>query len=141
MAPVEVYLSLGTNLGAKDKNIRKALRRLDMAFFFRRKALSEIIRTEAVGFDGPDFLNCVVCYRTGKSPRRILKICKRIERSMGRKDAPQFDAEGHRVYHDRIIDIDILLYGDLELSEPDLVIPHPGLSERVFFQKLISSIR
>ena len=64
--------------------------------------------------------------------KTVLKICKRIERAMGRKDAPEYAADGSRIYHDRIIDIDILFYGDLRLSTPLLTIPHPQVESRPF---------
>ncbi|MCR4825035.1 MAG: 2-amino-4-hydroxy-6-hydroxymethyldihydropteridine diphosphokinase, partial [Bacteroidales bacterium] len=111
MKPVPVYFSLGTNLGDRRAQIEEALRRLDALIGRPYEALSSLVETPAWGFDGPDFLNCVVRYRTARRPQTLLRICKRIEREMGRRDAPEYDAEGRRIYHDRPIDIDILLYG------------------------------
>ncbi|MBO4742787.1 MAG: 2-amino-4-hydroxy-6-hydroxymethyldihydropteridine diphosphokinase [Bacteroidales bacterium] len=128
----ELYLLLGTNLQDRESNIKTALEALDKAFCGRRLRITDIIETEACGFSGPAFLNAVVVYSSARKPQTILKICKRIERSMGRKDAPEYNAAGERVYHDRIIDIDILLYGDLKLSTPELTIPHPQVYEREF---------
>lgn len=140
MAAVDVYLSLGTNLGKRERNIRIALNFLNLMMGSHYTALSDIIETEAVGFDGPAFMNCVVRYRTSKSARSILAICKKIEKEMGRDDAPEYDAQGQRVYHDRIIDIDILLYGNSHVRSEEITIPHPQLENRPFFGELISQI-
>jgi 2-amino-4-hydroxy-6-hydroxymethyldihydropteridine diphosphokinase len=56
---------------------------------------------------------------------------------MGRKDAPEYAADGSRIYHDRIIDIDILFYGDLRLNTPLLTIPHPQVESRSFVRELL----
>ena len=128
----ELYLLLGTNLGDRETNVKRALEALDKAFSGRRLRKTGIMETEACGFEGPAFLNAVVVYSSARKPETILKICKRIERSMGRKDTPEYNAAGERVYHDRIIDIDILLYDDLTVDEPDLKIPHPLMEQRDF---------
>ena len=120
MKSVPVYFSLGTNQGDRRAQIDEALRRLDAAIGRPYEALSSIIETPSWGFEGPDFLNCVVRYRTACQPRTLLRICKRIERAMGRTGGPEYDAEGRRIYHDRPIDIDILLYGEERVDEPDL---------------------
>ena len=133
----ELYLLLGTNLGDRESNIKQALAALDKAFCGRRLRMTGIMETEACGFDGPPFLNAVVVYSSARKPETILKICKKIERSMGRKDAPEYNAAGERVYHDRIIDIDILLYGDVTMNTPELKIPHPQVRERVFAGELL----
>ena len=133
----ELYLLLGTNLGDRETNVKRALEALDKAFSGRRLRKTGIMETEACGFEGPAFLNAVVVYSSARKPETILKICKRIERSMGRKDTPEYNAAGERVYHDRIIDIDILLYGDLEMHTPELTIPHPQVRERAFAAELL----
>ena len=136
----DVYLSLGSNLGDRRANIDEALRRLDKAVGRPYDALSSIIETPAWGFDGPAFLNCVVRYRTARRPETLLKICKRIERAMGRRGEPEYDAEGRRIYHDRPIDIDILLYGEERVDEPDLQIPHPLMEQRDFVMRPLREI-
>lgn len=133
----ELYLLLGTNLGDRKTNIKRALGALDKAFGGRRLRTTGIMETEACGFDGPAFLNSVAVYSSARKPETILKICKRIERSMGRKDSPEYNAAGERIYHDRIIDIDILLYGDLKMDTPELTIPHPQVHERAFAAELL----
>ncbi len=136
----ELYLLLGTNLGDREANLQTALAALDRAFKGRRLRMSEILETEACGFSGPPFLNAVVVYESARSPERILQICKRIERSMGRTDPPAYGPDGSRIYHDRIIDIDILLYGSLSLRTPELTIPHPQVSTRPFVAPLLQQV-
>ena len=140
MKAVPVYLSLGTNQGDRRAQIDEALRRLDIAVGRPYEALSSIIETPSWGFEGPDFLNCVVRYRTAKRPHTLLRICKKIERAMGRTGAPEYDADGRRIYHDRPIDIDILLYGDERVDTPDLKIPHPLMEQRDFVMRPLAEI-
>ena len=140
MKSVPVYFSLGTNQGDRRAQIDEALRRLDAAIGRPYEALSSIIETPSWGFEGPDFLNCVVRYRTARRPRTLLKICKKIERAMGRTGGPEYDAEGRRIYHDRPIDIDILLYGDERVDEPDLQSPHPLMEQRDFVMRPLREI-
>ncbi|MBR3285279.1 MAG: 2-amino-4-hydroxy-6-hydroxymethyldihydropteridine diphosphokinase [Bacteroidales bacterium] len=136
-----VYLSLGTNKGNRERNIRRALCLLNIALGKRYKAISDIVNTKAAGFDGPDFLNCVAAYDLRLSPGALLRRCKRIERLMGRRDAPEYAPDGSRIYHDRVIDIDILLYGDRKVDVPGLTIPHPQLDARPFFGEMIAQVR
>ncbi len=140
MKQQDVYFSLGSNLGDRRARIEEALRRLDKALGRPYEALSSIIETPAWGFDGPPFLNCVVRYRSARRPETLLHICKRIERAMGRRGAPEYDAEGRRIYRDRPIDIDILLYGDLTVDTPDLKIPHPLMRQREFIMRPLAEI-
>ena len=140
MKQQDVYFSLGSNLGDRQARIEEALRRLDKALGRPYEALSSIIETPAWGFDGPPFLNCVVRYRSARRPETLLHICKRIERAMGRRGAPEYDAEGRRIYRDRPIDIDILLYGDMTVETPDLKIPHPLMRQREFIMRPLAEI-
>ena len=102
--------------------------------------VSEIIETQAIGFDGKPFLNCVVRYRTRKWPESVLRICKDIEYRMGRRETMEFAADGSRIFHNRIIDIDILIYGKRRVSTPTLTIPHPQIEERPFVKPLLEQI-
>lgn len=130
---VNVYFSLGSNLGDREANILEALRRMDEAFGTHYSALSKIIETEPFGFSGEAFLNAAVLYRIpAESPLWTLYQVKAIEREMGRTDAPEYNAEGKRVYHSRIIDIDILFYGREIIDTPELTIPHKGIADRPF---------
>ena len=135
------YLSLGTNMGNRERNIKRALCLLNFFLGKRWEAVSDIINTKAAGFEGPDFLNCVAAYDLCLAPGALLRRCKRVEHLMGRRDLPEFAPDGRRIYHDRIIDIDILLYGDMIVDEPDLKIPHPQLEARPFFGEMITQVR
>lgn len=128
----DVYLSLGTNIGDRKKNLDTARRMLEGSFGCRCKAESSVIETRSWGFEGADFLNCVLCFCLSLQPHEILRVCKDIERSMGRMEQLEYGADGRRIYHDRIIDIDILLCGDERVDEPDLTIPHPHMRDRDF---------
>lgn len=135
----KLFLALGTNLGDRERNLEEALAHLD-AIFGARAALSPIINTAACGFDGPDFLNCIVVYESRRRPDTILRICKQIEARMGRTDAPEYDEKGNRVFHDRIIDIDILLYGNNKVNTDTLTIPHPQVHTRPYINDLLTSL-
>lgn len=136
----DVYLSLGTNLGEREANLKKAIELLDERMEGPREALSSFISTPSWGFDSADFLNCAVRYRTALSPEAILQIVKGIEREMGRTEVLQYKPSGERIYHDRIIDIDILLYGSERIQTPSLTIPHPLMKEREFVMRPLSEI-
>lgn len=136
-----LYLGLGSNLGDRSQNLIDAVRRLDGALGVHHDALSGFVETEPWGFESDDlFLNAAVRYSLSV-PRgtdmnslahEILRKCKTVESEMGRTGKPEYDAEGKRIYSSRIIDIDILLLGDISLNTPDLVIPHPLMQERDF---------
>ena len=129
------YLSLGTNLGDKRKNIAEAINNIGelVGDVVRQSALYE---TEPWGFRSDNrFVNAAVCVDTQLSPRRLLEVTQRIEREMGRT----LKSDGGE-YHDRIIDIDILLYGDQHIDEPDLKIPHPLMHERDFVMTPLNEI-
>lgn len=118
-----VYLSLGSNLGDREKNIASALEMLGQEA--RILKVSSLYETEPVGYkEQPWFLNCVCAAETELTPQALLELAKTIERKLGRKLTHRFGL--------RTIDIDILFYDDLILDSPDLVIPHPRLTERAF---------
>ena len=132
----ELTLLLGTNLGDRQANINGALTQLK-AVFGAPLRQSPVIETEACGFVAPPFLNAVVVYKSARKPENILKLCKKIERSMGRTDTPEYATDGSRIYHNRIIDIDILMYGEIRQDTPELRIPHPQVTERPFVKTLL----
>ena len=147
MAFVSVYLGLGSNLGDRRKNIERALALLDEGFGCHYTALSRLIETKAWGFKGDKFLNACVLYRIyrkGGSPEEqghaVLALCKEVERALGREDAPEYDADGRRVYHNRTIDIDILFYGKERIDTDDLQVPHPLIGERDFVKIPLAEI-
>ncbi len=132
----KVYLSLGTNLGNRKRNIREAIEKIEelVGVVVRQSALYE---TKPWGFSSPnDFVNACVLVETAFAPRQLLEALQEIEMEMGRT-LKSVNGE----YHDRIIDIDILMYDDLKVSEPDLVIPHPLMEEREFVMVPLKEIR
>lgn len=123
----KVYLGLGTNSGNRTENLTRAIEELSLALG-NCTAQSSFIETEPWGFNSNNkFLNCVVAFETGKTPMEVLEITERIEYKLGRTTK---SAGG--VYHDRIIDIDILLYGSETISTERLTIPHPLMHLRDF---------
>ena len=98
--------------------------------------VSSLIETEPWGFTSDNmFVNAAVRVDTMLSPRQVLEATQTIEREMGRT-AKSTDGQ----YHDRVIDIDILMYDDIHVDEPDLKIPHPLMSERDFVMRPLSEI-
>lgn len=131
----KVYMSLGANLGDRESNIKLAIQQISELIgpVVRQSALLE---TTPWGFNSANtFINAAVCSQTSLSPREVLKATQDIERALGRT---QKSTDGQ--YHDRPIDIDILLYDDLHVNEPDLVIPHPHMNERQFVLQPLSEI-
>lgn len=130
-----VYLGLGTNLGDKQKNLNDAIRMLGNQVGEVEK-VSSVIETEPEGFKSDNmFLNAVVKVRTALSPFEILDITQDVEKSLGRKEK-----SSNGIYHDRVIDIDILLYDDINISTPRLVIPHPRMTQREFVMTPLAEI-
>lgn len=136
----KVYFSIGSNLGDRAANIMEALDRMDRALGRHWSALSDLIETEPWGFDGADFVNAAVMYELDSDPWTVLDVCKGIERAMGREETVETDSDGKRVYHDRVIDIDILLYGDRRVQSENLTIPHPLMTERDFVMRPLRQI-
>ena len=140
-----VYLSLGTNLGDKEQNLLSAITTIGRRIGPIR-AQSAFLATEPWGFESDNtFLNCAVCVETTLSPIALLDETQQIERDMGRtqKSTSQLSTVNCQLstvncqlstvtYHDRIIDIDILLYDDLHITTPRLTIPHPLMYKRDF---------
>ena len=129
--PELVYLSLGSNLGDRAANLHAAIERLAEAGTVQ--ARSGFYETEPVDFhDQPWFLNCAVALETGETPRGLLAHALAIEEKMGRRRA--------RDKGPRIIDIDILLFGERVIDEPGLKIPHPAMHERRFVLEPMAEI-
>ncbi|ADQ03757.1 2-amino-4-hydroxy-6-hydroxymethyldihydropteridine pyrophosphokinase [Caldicellulosiruptor owensensis OL] len=123
MAENIVFLGLGSNLGDRDENIKKAIEHLKDKV--RIEKLSSIIETEPYGFvDQPKFLNCVLKGTTLLSPFELLEFVLEIENKMGRKRLFKWGP--------RNIDIDILFYDDWVIDTEKLKIPHPELHKRLF---------
>ncbi|MCH5310436.1 MAG: 2-amino-4-hydroxy-6-hydroxymethyldihydropteridine diphosphokinase [Prevotella sp.] len=131
----EVYFSIGTNIGDREANLQRAIMLIDekIGAVTRQSSFHD---TEPWGFRSNNrFLNAAVCCLTDKSPHEVLHICQEIERMLGRTKK---SVNGE--YHDRPIDIDILLYDDIVLDTPDLKIPHPLMKERNFVMLPLSEI-
>ena len=145
----KVFLGLGSNLGDREENIRKAISLIGerVGLVIRQ---SSLIETEPWGFESDNkFLNAVILCETTLTPRQLLRTTQRIERDLGKlrkhatvrsQSSKFFDERSGRAerkvqsskFSDRPIDIDILLYDDLTIDEPDLKIPHPLMHERDF---------
>ena len=138
---VGLYLSLGSNQGDRRKNIEDALSILNIELGTSYKAVSSLIETEPWGFESENkFVNAVALYEldmnNGYNPEAeglmLLEICKSVERRLGRREVSQYDERGERIYRDRPIDIDILLFGDNKIDCKELTVPHKLMYERDF---------
>lgn len=119
-----VYIALGTNLGDRSTNLMAAQMMLSQEGI-RLRGASKVYETAPWGvLDQPDFLNQVLMVETQQNPQELLKCFKDIEYRLGRRTGVR--------YGPRPMDLDILLYDDMVLETPDLVIPHPRLAERAF---------
>jgi 2-amino-4-hydroxy-6-hydroxymethyldihydropteridine diphosphokinase len=125
------YLSLGSNVGDREANLREAIGRL--ATVGRFVSLSSFYETEPVEFtDQPWFLNCAAGLETTLAPEQLMARLLQIEQEMGRQ---RVQKKGPRK-----IDIDILLFDDLILDSPELTIPHPAMHERRFVLEPLAEI-
>ena len=130
-----VYLGLGTNLGDKTANLHTAVHQIEEKIG-NVVSLSSIYETAPRGFDSENsFLNAAVGVETTLSPQEVLHRTQEIERSMGRT---QKSEQG--VYHDRVIDIDLLLYNKVVMHTSELVLPHPLMLQREFVMKPLVEI-
>jgi 2-amino-4-hydroxy-6-hydroxymethyldihydropteridine diphosphokinase len=119
----DVYLSLGSNLDDRAANLNIAI--TGLAALGRVEAVSSLYETEPVGFAAqPWFLNCAVKLSTEKMPKQLLSRVLDLERQMGRR---RLEKKGPR-----IIDIDILLFGNSLIDTKELVVPHPAMHQRRF---------
>jgi 2-amino-4-hydroxy-6-hydroxymethyldihydropteridine diphosphokinase len=131
--PVRATLGLGGNVGDPRHTMAEALRLLDAAPDAEVAAVSRLYRTPPWGPVEQDwFLNCCAVVETTVEPRILLKRCKDIERSLKRETTVRWGP--------RNIDIDILTYGDLAVSDDRLTIPHPRMHERGFVLLPLSEI-
>ena len=122
-----VYLGLGTNRGNKEENLTRAIEKLSLVLGCC-KAVSPFMETEPWGYDSSNsYLNCVAYFETDIPPMELLEITEGIERKLGRTEKT---VNGE--YRDRIIDIDILLYGNTVLKSERLTVPHPLMHKRDF---------
>jgi 2-amino-4-hydroxy-6-hydroxymethyldihydropteridine diphosphokinase len=120
------YIGVGANLGDRESTMRAALAALDATPGIRVVAVSSFRETEPVGYvDQPRFLNAAAAVETELDARGLLDALLAVERGLGRtREGPRFGP--------RTIDLDLLLFGDVEVDEPGLTVPHPRLHERAF---------
>ncbi len=124
---MKVYLGLGTNIGSKKDNLTRAIDLLSLALG-KCAALSQFIETAPWGFESSNtFLNCAAAFDTMLSPLELLSATQHVEREMGRTQKSH-----NGIYHDRIIDIDILLIEDTVIESGRLTVPHPLMHKRTF---------
>jgi 2-amino-4-hydroxy-6-hydroxymethyldihydropteridine diphosphokinase len=120
----KIFLSMGSNLGDRAANLRAAIRSLKLARI-NVLNISSFYETEPVGYlDQPWFLNCVVEGETNRQPQELLESFRAMEMA--------FHSRKEFVNGPRILDIDILLFGDQSFDTPDLKIPHPRMLDRKF---------
>lgn len=124
--PIRAYVALGANLGDRARTIALALDQLRAHPRIEVGKVSSLLENPAVGGppDSPPFLNGVAEVWTTLSPRDLLQTLLEIEHRLGR--------ERHRKWDPRTIDLDLLLYGDRVIDEPELKVPHPRMAEREF---------
>ena len=137
----EVYLGLGSNLGDREAVLLQAIKLIDerVGQVLRH---SSFIETEPWGFESTNrFLNAAVCCETALTPREVLQVTQQIERDLGKRKRHATKRQKEINYQDRPIDIDILLYDDLIVDEPDLKIPHPLMYQREFVMRPLNEIR
>lgn len=130
----DVYIGLGSNLGAREKNITAALGALQTTREIEVLKVSSLYETKPEGGppNQPKYINAVAHVRTSLSPERLLSVCQRIETSLGRKRAVRWGP--------RTIDLDLLCYDDEIRADPDLTLPHPMMHERAFVLKPFAEV-
>lgn len=127
------YLGFGSNLGDSRQHILTAWEHLGQHPEIQILTLSSLYKTKPMGpQDQPDFLNAVGLIETSLEPHALLAVTQQLELAQGRVKT--------RHWGERTLDIDILLFGELTLNSPDLVIPHPGICEREFVLKPLLEI-
>ena len=130
----EAFLSLGCNIGDCRANLAAALRKLDADSAVEVTAVSSVFLTEPVGgIEQPSFLNMAAALETELQPQDLLAFCQRIEHELGGRD-------GREHMGPRAIDLDILLYERLEITEGVLLLPHPHMLERAFVLEPLAEI-
>ncbi|MBD0330368.1 MAG: 2-amino-4-hydroxy-6-hydroxymethyldihydropteridine diphosphokinase [Thermoleophilia bacterium] len=120
------FVGLGANLGDREATMQRALELLSAEPAVELVAVSSVRETDPVGdADQPRFLNAAAAVETALAPRKLLDRLLAIERALGRtREGPRFAP--------RTIDLDLLVYGHVQLDEPGVTVPHPRLHERRF---------
>lgn len=127
-----IYLGLGTNIGKRSDNLKKAIELISIKIGEVTKT-SPVYKTAAWGITNqPDFYNQVIEIKTNKFPWSLMQSLLEIELEMGRVRVQK--------WHERLIDIDILFFEKIILSSENLIIPHPFISERIFVLKPLGDL-
>jgi 2-amino-4-hydroxy-6-hydroxymethyldihydropteridine diphosphokinase len=121
---VRAFVGLGSNVGDRLANLQEAAARLAGTDGIEVTRFSRVYETTPVGPPQPDFLNAVAELWTARTARQLLEVCLDIEKAMGRIRDQRWGP--------RVIDLDVLNYGNEEIDEPGLVVPHPRMHERAF---------
>lgn len=121
---VAAYLGLGSNLGDRLGTLQRAVDLLGAEAGIRVVASSRVWETEPVGPPQPRYLNAVLRVETGLEPLELLAACRRVEAALGRVRLERWGP--------RTIDVDVLVYDERRVDEPELQVPHPRMSERAF---------
>ncbi len=130
--PVTAYVALGANLGDAQAALRQALHNLGTLPHTQLIRSSSFYRSAPVESSGPDYVNAVAELRTALGPYELLAGLQRLEQAAGR-ERPWRNAP-------RTLDLDILRYGELELDDPVLTLPHPRMLERAFVLQPLAEI-
>ena len=140
MMNIDVYISLGGNLGDSARIFRSAMAELCSETRAIDMTLSDFISTEPWGFQSENtFLNAVACLTLPDKGKDVvgeaialLKLCKRLEAKAGRDCSVEYASDGTRIYRDRPLDLDILFYGLHRINEEQLTVPHKDIRKRDF---------
>jgi 2-amino-4-hydroxy-6-hydroxymethyldihydropteridine diphosphokinase len=133
MAPVRVYLALGSNLGAREAHLGLAREQLGRVPGITVRGASSVEETAPLdGMPQPAYLNQMLSLDTTLSPGELLEVCHRIEALAGRDRRARWES--------RTLDLDIVRYGELALEEPGLTLPHPGLPHRDFWRRELDEL-
>ena len=132
----KLYISLGANLGNKEETMHRAIALINERIGSVLRT-SSFIETEPWGFQSENtFLNAACLVETSLTPIQCLKETQKIERLLGRTTKSK-----NGEYHDRPIDLDLLLYDNLEMHTPELTLPHPHMQERDFVMIPLKEIK
>ncbi|MCB0461510.1 MAG: 2-amino-4-hydroxy-6-hydroxymethyldihydropteridine diphosphokinase [Flavobacteriaceae bacterium] len=131
--PNNIYISLGSNKGDKFKNLQNAIDLIHQKIGFV-SSISRVYKTEAIGFEGDDFLNTCIVVETNLKPKKAMRLLLSVEKELGRT---RNNAKG---YQSRIIDLDIIFYNDEIIDTKLLTVPHPEMHKRRFVLQPLKDI-
>jgi 2-amino-4-hydroxy-6-hydroxymethyldihydropteridine diphosphokinase len=133
-SPIIAYVALGSNLGDRERNIRSAAQKLDAKEGIKVQAISKLHDNPAVGGPegSPNFLNAAAKIETTLGSHALLHRLLDIERELGRQRREKWEP--------RVIDLDLILYGDQIISSDELIVPHPLMHERRFVLQPLAEI-